>query len=326
MAEPLVVVWRLTERCDLGCQFCGYSRELTRSRQATPAALVLAFGAALGQYAARAGREILLSWLGGEPLLWPALRDVGPALRAHGLRLGVTTNGARLAGPWAAHLAEHYAQVTVSVDGLADWHDHVRAAPGLFNRIAAGLQRLAAERARRGAGPRLRVNVVLMRSNLEQFEPLCLALAGWGVDEVTFNLLGGLERGGPFYERERLSPELWAAWRGRLPEVRAHLAGRGLTVRGDDRYLERLAAQARAEVWPVDECGPGQRFLFVDERGRAGPCSFTASGLGVPVSELTDGAALAELPARLQVRRAAARPAACADCRSTQVFGKFDAA
>lgn len=323
LPEPLVVVWRVTEVCDLGCVFCGYSRELRRSRGQAAAEAVLAFGAVLGEHAARTGRQVLVSWLGGEPLLWPPLTSVGPRLRALGLGLGVTTNGARLTPEMCGHLVEHYAQVTVSVDGLADWHDRVRQSPGLWDRARAGVERLAGLRAQLGRGPRLRINTVLMRSNLGDFAALCAAVAGWGADEVTFNALGGVERGGTFYQRECLRPDDVAALRAALPEVRARLAARGLTIRGTDLYLDRLARSARGAAWPVDDCGPGRAFLFVDERGRVGPCAFTAEDFRVTLHDLRAADDLEALPHIWRERQARQRPAACADCRSTQVFEKF---
>ena len=240
---------------------------------------------------------MLLSWLGGEPTLWPPLRSVGPALRALGLQLGLTTNGVHLDETLCAHLVDNYAQVTVSVDGLARWHDQVRGAPGLWAHLGTALRRLAEARAGRGAGPRLRANVVLMRSNLNEFAALCDYLAEWGVDEITFNGLGGLERPGDFFEREHLLPEHVLELRRTLPELRR----------------------------PVLDCGPGQGFLFVDESGRVGPCSFTAFGHGRHISELAGVAPLRALPDLWRTRFATDRPAPCADCRSTQVFGKFAA-
>ena len=74
MSAPLVVVWRVTEACDLGCWFCEYSRQRGGPRRSVPANQAVAFGNSLGEYAAASGRDVLVSWLGGEPLLWPPLR------------------------------------------------------------------------------------------------------------------------------------------------------------------------------------------------------------------------------------------------------------
>src|SRR5439155_21528508 len=99
-------------------------------------------------------------------------------------------------------------EVTVSVDGVGPVHDALRGAPGLFQKIAEGvraLRRLSESRGA-GAGPRLKVNTVLMRDNLDGFEALCTEVAGWGVAELTFNALGGNDRP-EFYPQHRLCVE-----------------------------------------------------------------------------------------------------------------------
>jgi hypothetical protein len=61
-----------------------------------------------------------------------------------------------------------------------------------------------------------------------------------------------------------------------------------------------------------------ERFWFVEIDGRLSPCSFTSAALGVPLDAIDD---LDRLPDRFH-----ARAAACADCPSTQVHAKFEAA
>jgi MoaA/NifB/PqqE/SkfB family radical SAM enzyme len=329
-ARPLVVVWRITEACDLSCWFCEYNRHAygsRRPRRSARASDVLAFGKVLADYAASPGRTVLVSWLGGEPLVWPPLVEVGRRLKHdYGLQLSLTTNGERLGRPGLIqHLAENYTEVTISVDGTADFHDAGRGAPGLWEQLRVAVGELRERRARQGYGPLLRANGLLMRSNLHVFERLCEALAGWGVEEVTFNALGG-QPPGPNYARERLTPADIDWLRSALPGIRQRLASRGLTVRGGARYLGRLASSAGGEMVPVLDCHPGAEFLFVDAQGRLAPCSFTTEGYGVPISEIRSGADLEQLPARFAERRRLALMPACHDCPSTQVFGKFDLA
>lgn len=321
---PLVVVWRVTEVCDLGCRFCEYSRHLSRSRRSIDPAAVLAFGAVLRDFRASTGRPVHVSFLGGEPLLWRPLFDVARTLKHDcGLQIGLTTNGTRLpAAGVTEQLLENFDQVTVSVDGLEPWHTSVRDAPGLWNRLRDGVKALAARKAQRGAGPLLRVNTILMRSNVENLEALCRELAAWGVEAVSFNTLGGVP-GEAFYDQERLQPEHTAWLRSTLPGLRRRVASLGLTISGNDRYLERLDHAARAVAWPVADCHPGTRVLLVDEQGRAGPCDATTDGYGIPVNEIQSTDDLIQLPRRLAALRHRQRLAACGDCRSTAVFGKF---
>lgn len=192
----LLVLWRVTERCNLGCKFCGYDRALSRSRREVRSDTVMAFGAVLSRYRREMNRRVLVSWLGGEPLLWKPLAAISAQYRRlHGLDLSVTTNATRLARPEVrAMLLNHYAEVTVSVDGLAPFHDAVRGEAGLHASLAKSLSALAHEKRLAGAGPLLRANVILMRGNVETFPALCLELARWGVEEITFNQLGGNDR------------------------------------------------------------------------------------------------------------------------------------
>ncbi len=323
----LVVVWRVTEYCDLGCRFCGYSRSIQRPRCVAEPEQVRSFGAALGEYAAQSRREVLVSWLGGEPLRWPPVWDVSHQFKQEfQLRLGVTTNGTALESATVRQrLAEDFDQLTISIDGLGHAHDAGRGAPGLFERLHANLQSLRAQTARLGRGPRVRVNTILMRDNLLEFESLGRAMAEWGVDELTFNALGGRERP-EFYRDHHLWPEQVAWLRQNLPGIRARLAPLGLTLCGGERYLDRIDHSVGSLPIPVVDCQPGQRFLFVDEQGFAGPCSFTTQGYGVPICELRSADDVARLPWLWAERKRQTMLAPCFDCLSTNVFGKFAAA
>src|SRR5205814_2443119 len=92
--STLVVVWRVSEACNLACGFCGYSREVLRPRASANEGQVRALGAALGAYGRAQGREVLVSWLGGEPFLWRPLLGVSRYFNGElGLQVAVTTNG-----------------------------------------------------------------------------------------------------------------------------------------------------------------------------------------------------------------------------------------
>jgi MoaA/NifB/PqqE/SkfB family radical SAM enzyme len=148
-----------------------------------------------------------VSWLGGEPLQWTPVWELARTFRADlGLRVSVTTNGTALASPAVrARLIADFAEVTVSVDGLEPFHDAIRGWRGGWTALARGVRALADETRRAGGGPRLRANVVVMRDNVGQLEPLADALAGWGVEELTINQLGGNDRP-EFHRAHRLTP------------------------------------------------------------------------------------------------------------------------
>jgi MoaA/NifB/PqqE/SkfB family radical SAM enzyme len=309
VSDRLVVVCQVTDRCNLACGFCAYDRRLSRPRGSARPEALLALGQTLAEHRRRSRQDVLVSWLGGEPLLWAPLGRVAEAFRELGLALGVTTNGTALGSKSVRrHLVDFYDEVTVSVDGLAATHDRLRGWPGGFAHLRRWITALASEKRRL----LVRVNTVLMRDNVREFPALCRELAGWGVEEITINQLGGNDRP-EFFAEHRLGGED-VAWLGEIaPQLRAELAP---TVRllGSAAYLARLTATAHGRRLPVVDCGPGARSLFVSTTGAVSPCSFTSASHGAAL------AGVAELRATFRAR---GRAAACDDCHSTQVFGKF---
>jgi MoaA/NifB/PqqE/SkfB family radical SAM enzyme len=324
LPTTLVVLWRITESCNLGCAFCAYDRALRRARHATDAQTVDGFGEVLAEYQRTTGVRVLVSWLGGEPLLWAPLAGVSEKYHSqHGLDLSLTTNGTRLdRSAVRTLLIRHYSEVTLSVDGFQPYHDAMRGRAGLFDALARSISQLAAEKRAAGSGPLLRVNVVLMRGNVGTFAPLCRELAGWGIEEISFNQLGGNDRP-EFFPHNRLLPEQADEFAVRLPGLQMELAARGVTLRGSSEYLRRIAASSRDSRLSPADCAPGRDFLFIDERGRIAPCSFTTGDYGMPLAEMTGAGALMTLPARFAAQRRSRSARGCADCHSTQHFGKF---
>ena len=320
----MIVVWKITERCNLACKFCGYDRDLSRPRLEADPAMVSAFGAILAEYQLQTGDPVLVSWLGGEPLLWRPLSELTRTYcTEYHLSVSTTTNGTSLASPvMRAHLLEYYSELTVSIDAMGRLHDCLRGWPGGYAALQQNVTALAQEKQAANRGPVLRANLLLMRETLSCFEPLCRELASWGVEEVTFNQLGGNDRP-EFYPDHRLS-SLQADWLAReLPGLQSRLARVGMRVHGGEEYLKRICATARGHRIPVADCKPGQHFLFIGERGLMAPCSFTTGGYGVPLEEINSVDALTQLPERYSRARQKRRLPSCADCHSTQLFEKF---
>jgi MoaA/NifB/PqqE/SkfB family radical SAM enzyme len=321
-ARRLVLVWRATERCDTACPFCAFDAGLRRPRRELDTAEALRFGALVARWAAGTDREVLFSWLGGEPLLWPPLARVSVTLRILGSHIGLTTNGRALRDPqrrrWVLQALD---ELTLSIDGPPALHDRIRGRPGSGRELLETLRALRAARADRSR-PLLRVNTVLLRGNVDRFPDLVDLVAEAGADELTFNALGGRERP-EFFPQNRLSPEDVERLAASLPGIRLDARRRGLCVRGGGAYLARLRASAAGVPLPVEDCGPGREFWFVEVDGRLAPCGFTTAEYGVPIGELRRPSDLDALPARLAAARLRRRAAACHDCPSTQVHAKF---
>lgn len=320
MTPLLVVVWRVTAECPVACDFCGFSRLLERPRLEADPKRVRGFLAALAGHRRASGQEVLLNWLGGEALVWlPLAGLLREAKERHGLRQGVTTSGVTFDRAADLRLLEQTcAEVVVSIDGPEEFHDRVRWLPGLFARVRRGVRALASAK----RPPLLRMNTVLMRGNIGLFAGLCDEAAEWGVREVTFNPLGGRERP-EFFPDNRLRPEDVRQLREVLPGLRERLAARGVVLRGGEAYLDRLELAARGVARPVEDCGPGREYLFVDERDTVSPCPFSGEGYGVPLAEIGGAEDVGRLPERFVELRRRRQLAVCDDCPSSRVFEKF---
>ncbi|MES2573014.1 MAG: radical SAM protein [Verrucomicrobiota bacterium] len=319
-----VVVWRVTQRCNLSCKFCGYDRELSWKRNEAAPERMRAFGAVLAEWARLNRQRVLVSWLGGEPLLWKPLAELTRIFRQEfDLEISATTNGTTLGCKTVrAHLIDHYSELTISVDAPGAQHDMLRGWPGGFEQLGVAVRALAREKGGAGRGPLLRGNVVLMHGTIAKFGALCHELAGWGIEEITFNQLGGNDRP-EFYPANRLQSAQVAMFEEELCSLRPELGARGLRLRGGSDYLSRIAASSDGRRLPVEDCRIGEHFLFINEEGLAAPCSFTTEGYGVPIKEIDTVEKLNQLPGRFLMARNQRRLAACEDCHSTQMFDKF---
>lgn len=318
---PLVVVVRVTTQCSLACQFCGFSRELQRPIRQIETGVVRQLGQVLREFRHRTGRDVLVSWLGGEPFQWRDWSTVSKQfVEEFGLELSVTTNGLALQNDRTrAEALERFRQITLSVDGLAEHHDAVRQQPGMFQRLKTTILKLVQQRdSNRNL---LRVNTVLMRSNVESFRTFALAVADWGVDELTFNPLGGNDRP-EFFPANRLTLEQLQRFRADLDQTRAMAAERGLKICGTPAYLDRLEATASGLRLAIAECYPGQHFLFVDETGRLSPCSFTVGEFS-PRLEPGQTMGVSQWVAAFAQQRRRNCPSACQDCHANHVYAKF---
>jgi AdoMet-dependent heme synthase len=323
--EELVVVWRVYELCNLSCHFCGYSCDIVRTRRIVSPQEILRFGKILSEFQQRTGYQVLVSWLGGEPLLWKELPGISKKYHFDfGIELGLTTNGTLLdRKDIRDYLMENYSLVSISVDGFSDVHDFHRCKAGLFEHIKNSVKVMVQEIAQSQSLLSLRVNTILMRDNIAAFEAFALEIADWGIRELTFNQLGGIDRP-EFYPDHCLSQDQ-AAWLTReLLNVQDKALKDGLKVFGTNQYLERISASSRNIAVPIEDCHPGRKFLFINEENLISPCNFTTQEYGIPVSEIMDAADLLKIAGRFHFKQLYGRAEPCNNCLSTQVFEKFN--
>lgn len=282
------------------------------------------FGRMLGEYSGKNGSKILVSWIGGEPFLWPSLLNISSKfINEFGLEISCTTNGMPLrSSAIREQVAERFSELVVSIDGLGAATDLPRQQPGLFEELKRNISELASLKEARSSNLRLKVNTILMRHNIDCFERFCEEMVSWGVDELTFNQLGGYDRP-EFFPANRLLPEQVRRFADALPVWRSSFANRGLTIHGSDAYLHRFICSSLDQKIPIEDCSPGAWFWFINESGLISPCSYTSYEYAVDIRALSTFDDLHCVENKFRSLRNAARSRFCNDCHCTQVHDKF---
>jgi radical SAM protein with 4Fe4S-binding SPASM domain len=168
--RPQYAVWELTLRCDLACLHCGSRAGRARADELdTREALdVVAQMAELGVSEA--------TIIGGEAYLRDDWHTIAAALVDAGIRTTMTTGGRGLTAERVEQaLRAGIESVSVSIDGLQDTHDHLRALDGSFAAALRALDHL------RAAGLPRSVNTQLNGHNLHHIEALLELLAPYEI-------------------------------------------------------------------------------------------------------------------------------------------------
>jgi len=169
-AKPVYAVWELTLRCDQACRHCGSragpSRvgELGEDEVMDTAVQLVTLGT----------REVTL--IGGEAYLHPQLEDVIRVLHHGGVRVTMQTGGRRVDDAMCHRLKKAgLSAIGVSIDGLEEVHEHLRAVPGGYqaclNAISAG----------RSAGLIVTTNTQINQLNMGQLDDLAALFQEHGV-------------------------------------------------------------------------------------------------------------------------------------------------
>jgi 12,18-didecarboxysiroheme deacetylase len=171
-----VVVWNLTQRCNLSCAHC-YSKSDWDCRTSELSAHQ---AKGLLKDLAQFGCPVVL-FSGGEPLLREDIFELIQYSSGLGLRTGLSTNGTLITSQTARMLRDcGVAYVGVSLDGVAQVHDGFRGSKGAFDRALTGIRRCMEE------GIKVGVRLTLHKGNVSQIEPIMELVDREGIQRVCF--------------------------------------------------------------------------------------------------------------------------------------------
>ncbi|WP_214102572.1 radical SAM protein [Acrocarpospora catenulata] len=174
--HPSDVVWDITYACPLRCTHC-YSESGRRpARQLSHGDMLRVADAIVSL------RPQAVEFAGGEPLLVKGILEVADRIAQAGISVSLYTSGWTLDPQMADDLTRVFKKITVSVDGAdARTHDRIRGRSGSFERAMralAILDGLSRQRVERGEPPvEFGIDCAVMRSNFDQMEEFCTAIA-----------------------------------------------------------------------------------------------------------------------------------------------------
>lgn len=255
---------KLTWRCNLRCRFCGLWR-YSEANDGPDAITLELVKSILTVLAGRGLRKIHFS--GGEVTLREDLEEIVRFACGLGLQVNLTTNGTLVDKRTARFLVEHRVHTVVfSVDEARPRrHDALRGVAGAWKRTWRGIRRMQARREAKGRGPKIAVNTVLTRHNIDHLPDLFEMLQDNGID--SWRLLP-VRTADP---EMRPTAEQWARLGPRISRW-APLVGRrilDLTCAGNPELAAKGLYADRGEALT---CLAPWFSVFVDADGNVLPC------------------------------------------------------
>ena len=275
--RPLVV-WNVTNRCNLRCKHCYISAEDRKYQDELTTAEAEKFITDLAEMQAP-----VLLFSGGEPLIREDVFHLSRFATDLGLRVVLSTNGTLITPEMAKSIKESGMQyVGVSLDGLHDIHDEFRCMPGAMDLSLKGIKNCTELGI--NAGIRFTVN----KFNREDLPGIIDLLVQEGIPRFCMYHLVYSGRGKKIVNMDTTHQEKLET-REFLVDKTIELYEKGikaeiLTVDNHAdgvyiyNYLKKKNPTRADEVMQLLEmhggCSAGTKFANVDPQGNVHPCQF----------------------------------------------------
>jgi AdoMet-dependent heme synthase len=317
---PMLVIWEVTQACDLACVHCRASAQGERN----PSELTTEQGYRLLDEIRSFG-EPLMVFTGGDPLKRPDLYD----LIRHSVKIGLRTNVTPSATPLLTNQAidqfkeAGVTRMAISVDGHdAASHDDFRGVPGTFDRAMVALRHA------RDIGLDTQFQTTVTRRNMEHLPEIgeivkdmrskmwslfFLIVTGRALEnddlradeyEGVFNFMYELSKTAPFGVKTT-----------EAMHYRRYVAQR---IKAEHGVTEN--ENAKGVAWRTAGVSDGKGFVFVSHQGEIFPSGFLpVTGGNVLQDSLTDVYRNSELFKTL--RDTTLREGKCGICEYQKICG-----
>jgi AdoMet-dependent heme synthase len=286
---PLLVIWEVTQACDLACVHCRASAQSERN----PSELTTEQGYRLLDEIRSFGDPMMV-FTGGDPLKRPDLYDLVRYSVKLGLRTNVTPSATPLLTAEAIRDLQDagIARMAISLDGPdAATHDDFRGIPGTFDRAMFALR----EAQRIGLATQLQTTVT--RRNMHRLPEIAEIAREVGTKmwSLFFLIVTGRAEGGDDLEADEYEKvfefmyELSKTAPYGIKTTEAMHYRRYVAQRMKAEHRNAASEAAGAVVWRTAGVSDGKGFVFVSHKGEIFPSGFLPlNGGNVLEESLTD--------------------------------------
>lgn len=337
--RPVVVIWEMTQACDLACQHCRASAQPMRHADELDTAEAKGL---IDQIARMEAGVLVLS--GGDPMKREDVFDLVRYGHERGVRMAMTPSVTPLLTDAAIHrlARQGLSQFAVSLDGsYAELHDGFRGVSGAFSRTMEVI------RVAREAGLPVQINTTVSRHNLADLPAMAEMLAGldivlWSVFflvpvgrgqadqriapeqyEEVFELLWSLRQRVPFQIKSTEAPHYRRFVLKKLKAARMSGGRDGASGEGqgdgriDGRHKTGRGVRPGYESINLND---GRGFVFISHTGEVFPSGFLAVSVGnvraTPLAELYRNA-----PLMRDLRNSDLLGGKCGQCEFRKICG-----
>lgn len=309
--RPLVLVWELTQACDLACDHCRADAEPMRH----PNELTTEEGKQLLKDASGFGDDQLVVLSGGDPLKRPDLHEIIRYGNELGLRMTLTPSGTSSLDKDAIKQfsIDGLRRLALSIDGaISATHDEFRGESGSYRHT------IEAARHAREAGIPLQINTTVCRQTVQELPGIKSLVEQ--LDAVLWSLffLVPIGRGASIEPVTPEEAESVMKWLCRIEEEMSF----GVKTTEAPHY-RRVKLQEKAGSGDEPLTGgitAGDGFAFVSHTGELYPSGFLPLSAGnVREESVVDLYRSSELLQRLRDRNSL--KGECGDCRYRGVCG-----